>query len=291
MYMMNYFLVNPAEGGTDDFIDIKAGYRKQWMDVQGAPTTMYISGHAPIGKHSNSFDDVKQLGHHGAGGAIIRDEIGPFSVTSVKASYSYHLPVAKDFMISLGAFAGVKNYGLNQSELEWDQDGGIHSDYSNLRSQTTPDIGVGIWGYSRKYFFGISTFQLTGSKLDLNTVSEMEGTLDRHFFFTAGYNFEFGDKWDLVPSFVVKKVAPAPYSVDLNAKLRYDHNYWLGISYRHDDAVIAMAGLTIKKVFEIGYAYDFTTTNINNYSAGTHEFVLGLRFPNHQHTPPPPQIW
>ena len=29
---------------------------------------------------------------------------------------------------------------------------------------------------------------------------------------------------------------------------------------------------------ELGYAYDFTTTNLGNYSTGTHELIIAVRF-------------
>jgi len=29
---------------------------------------------------------------------------------------------------------------------------------------------------------------------------------------------------------------------------------------------------------DVGYAYDFTTTDLGNYSTGTHELILGVRF-------------
>jgi len=28
----------------------------------------------------------------------------------------------------------------------------------------------------------------------------------------------------------------------------------------------------------VGYSFDYTTTRLRNYSSGTHEIVLGLRF-------------
>ena len=28
----------------------------------------------------------------------------------------------------------------------------------------------------------------------------------------------------------------------------------------------------------LGYSYDFTTTDLGNYSTGTHELVIGIRF-------------
>jgi hypothetical protein len=42
-HMINPFLVNPAVSGTEDYTDIRAGYRKQWVGFDGSPRTMYLS--------------------------------------------------------------------------------------------------------------------------------------------------------------------------------------------------------------------------------------------------------
>jgi hypothetical protein len=40
-------------------------------------------------------------------------------------------------------------------------------------------------------------------------------------------------------------------------------------------------GFLYKENLQLGYAYDFTTTNLGNYSTGTHELIIAVRF-NHQ---------
>ena len=44
------------------------------------------------------------------------------------------------------------------------------------------------------------------------------------------------------------------------------------------DAFSVMAGYVYEQNLSISYSYDFTTTNIRNYSTGTHEIVLSIRF-------------
>ncbi len=302
MYMQNNYLVNPAEGGTEDFIDLKMGYRTQWTNFDprfnSTPRTLYLSGHAPIGKHDNKLDGVDQIAFHGVGGSLTNDNIGPFNVLAVKGSYAYHLPVSKSLIISLGAFAGMKQYSVSQEELLFDSQGGVDPFAASFKNTIVPDVSVGIWGYAKKYYFGISSFQLLGNKVDFykniekaTTNATPKGALSRHHWLTAGYKVDLTEHFFLVPSFVVKYVQNAPVTFDFNAKLRYDDKYWAGFSYRREDAIVAMAGLTLKKVLDLGYAYDITSTDIKTYSSGTHEIIVGLRIPNHQHHPPPAQFW
>ena len=51
---------------------------------------------------------------------------------------------------------------------------------------------------------------------------------------------------------------------------------WIGGSYRYQDGYAAMLGFAMGNFFNVGYAYDFTTTQLNTVSHGTHEFLLGF---------------
>lgn len=302
MYMENNYLVNPAEGGTEDFIDLKMGYRTQWVDFDqqtgGQPQNVYVSGHAPIGKHETKAEGVKQLPFHGLGGAIINDRIGVFNVINAKIGYSYHLPVSKKLIMSLGAFGGVKQFGLDRGKVQLGSDKTIDDDpfAGRIKTSLTPDVSLGIWGYSENYYFGVASFQLIENKINIQDAANSaspDGLLKMHHWLTAGYklNIDSAAHFFIVPSFVVKYVQSAPVTFDLNAKLRYENKYWLGVSYRQQDAIVGIVGVTVKKVLDIAYSHDFTTSNIKGYSQGTHEFILGLRVPNHQHKVPPAQFW
>lgn len=292
MYMQNNFLVNPAEGGTEEFIDIKLGYRNQWVSVPGAPQSFFLSGHAAVGKKTSRFDDVRQLPYHGVGGAIISDNIGPFNIITAKGAYSYHLPVSDDLIMSVGAFLGVKQYQIDNDDIQFDKNENFTDPVeSGLGTATAPDVSVGIWGYADRYYFGISTFQILNNKVNISDDFINDSQLSMHHWATAGYRIPMGENFNLIPSFVVKFVEPAPVTFDVNAKFRYKDDAWLGVSYRNQDAVIGIVGVTIKNLIDVAYSYDFTTSSFSAYNNGTHEILLGLRLPNQEHEPPPAQFW
>lgn len=309
MYMMNNFMVNPAEGGTEEFIDLKLGYRAQWVGMDGdnalysgrsgAPETMFISGHAPLGKKTSRFEDVDPLGHHGVGGMVAKDNIGLWSIMNAKVSYSYHLPVSHDLMISFGTFIGIQQYKYDGGNAQYDFFGGVDPAFGGTETKILPDASVGIWAYASKYYFGISSFQLLGNKMDLATsaqngnTDEVKGTgsLARHFWVTGGYKIDLSENYFLVPSFVVKYAAPTTPQIDLNAKFKYQDKAWIGVSYRNMDAVVGLVGVTYKALIDIAYSYDLGLSDLNVGHNGSHEILIGLRLPNHKHTPPPAQFW
>src|ERR1051325_5228707 len=60
-YILNQYIVNPALTGIENYTDIKVSHRHQWVGVQDAPVTTYLTAHTPIGKEdyrttATSFD-------------------------------------------------------------------------------------------------------------------------------------------------------------------------------------------------------------------------------------------
>ena len=46
-YLMNRLVINPAYAGELGFYSASISYRKQWVSLDGAPTTQNISIHGP----------------------------------------------------------------------------------------------------------------------------------------------------------------------------------------------------------------------------------------------------
>ena len=59
---------------------------------------------------------------------------------------------------------------------------------------------------------------------------------------------------------------------------------WLGLSYRKSDAIVLLAGYTLQDNITFGYAYDIIQSGIREYSTGTHEIMLSIKFNRPQET-------
>jgi len=88
-----------------------------------------------------------------------------------------------------------------------------------------------------------------------------------------------GADWIIEPSVMLKSsdMVFKSFQVDLTGRVYYKEDYWLGLSYRTGDAVIMMAGVKVDR-FYLGYAFDFTLSEIRSYTYGTHELTLLARF-------------
>jgi hypothetical protein len=66
----------------------------------------------------------------------------------------------------------------------------------------------------------------------------------------------------------------------------YNKKFWGGVSYRVGEAAIGMVGIELFSGMRIGYAYEFSTTQISKYNNGSHEFLLGYCFTLKKERPP-----
>lgn len=284
-YMTNYYLLNPAVAGAGKDWNFKAGYRNQWVGFEGAPKTFYLSGEAALFKK----DIIEGQAYHGVGGYAYTDQTGPTTRTGMLLSYAYHVPLSEKIYLSSGVFAGVQQYRFDANKVylaEGSNERDPVTSSGNLNS-FMPDMSVGTYIHSDKFYAGVSIFQVLGNRIFDTGDVEDPSRLARHVLVSGGYNLDVHSNIMVTPSVLLRYVNGAPLQADLNVKgayyltggqkSRYDDMLWAGISYRTQDAVVGLVGLQFKQQYELSYSYDITTSPMRNYSAGTHEVMLGLR--------------
>ena len=93
----------------------------------------------------------------------------------------------------------------------------------------------------------------------------------------GGYDIELNPDITLKPSVFAKYDGTIP-QVDINTNVLLQNKFWLGASYRLQDAIVILAGLEVTQNLKVGYAYDLTTSDIKSYSSGTHEVMINYCF-------------
>jgi type IX secretion system PorP/SprF family membrane protein len=302
-YMLNNFIINPAVAGSSDHYDLKAGFRDQWTGIKDnvdpnnirnvAPRTFYVSGHMHLGQHLGAYRGKHRnepQNFHGLGGMIVADKTDITSFTSFYAAYAFNMKVAKDFRVALGAFVGGQQFKLDGSLVRTKENTNLSAGITKF----VPDGSIGAWGYGKKYYFGISAHQIFQSKLfdeGITLSSQGLNKLSSHYFITGGYLFQVSRDFKLIPSILVKYVAPAPMSFDINLKTRYKDMIWAGASYRQDGSLVFLIGGVVKNLIEFGYAFDYTTTAIGRNYSGSHEIILGARISPRGRVTSPSDFW
>ncbi|MGN7985932.1 PorP/SprF family type IX secretion system membrane protein [Pedobacter sp. 22226] len=310
-YIFNQYLLNPALSGIENYLDFKAGYRKQWSGITDAPQTSFVSANWALGDNqlwSNALTSFpEQTGdpmdrnymqnymsspsHHGMGVTAVLDKTGPIKRLDANVTYAYHLQLSNNFNLSAGVAAGISSISLDVNALTFDTPIDPIMNRA-LINQLKPDLSIGLWLYGARMFAGLSVQQILPQKLSFTGDNNYNlGKEVPHYFATAGYKFFVDDEISAIPSVMVKYVSPAPVSFDLNMKLAFKDKIWLGGSYRKDDSFAAMAGFNIGKMVNLTYSYDFTTSQLNQVSNGSHEIVLGILLNNVYKVPSYIKMW
>lgn len=276
-YQFNDYVFNPAVAGTRNMFELRSGHRYQWVGIQDAPRTFTLSGTTPLGSKM------------GVGGLLFTDIVGPTRRTGLQFSYAYHLKLTEDLKLSLALSGGLLQFLIDGSKIQLHDTGDPVMD-DQLRGGIEADATFGGMLYHPKYWLGVTVPQLMGNKvafLDNNdgTLSRME----RHYYLMGGYRHEMGD-FKLEPSVLVKYVAPVPVKLDVTATVRYRDSFWVGASYRTNDALCAMVGYWHKQQFQFGYSYDVISSNLKNYSTGTHEVMLAITIGKDPAAPAEPAV-
>lgn len=317
-YILNNYILNPAISGIENYTDLKLSYRNQWTGIDGAPVTTYLSVHSPIGKKdyrttATSFQVPGEnprgrsyweeynapAPHHGAGLMVMNDKTGYISRFSAYATYAYHKGISVRTTLAAGFLAGITSVSLDRSKIEWGtlnpNDPAIGYANGELK-KLKPEVGVGMFLYSGEYFAGLSVLNIIPNKLKfVNTDSAYGAYFEPQYMATAGYRFFVADDFTALPSIMLQFIQPFPLQVHANVRLQYQDKFWVGGSYRYSDqfgGFAAMAGINISNTFNIGYAYDVSTTSrLRNYTRNTHEIILGFIFNNKYGDTCPRNVW
>jgi len=263
-YQFNDYVINPAVAGSRPFFELRSGHRYQWVGIQDAPRTFTLSGATAVGSKM------------GVGGYLFTDIVGPTRRTGVQFSYAYHLRVTDDIKLSLALSGGMLQFLIDGSKIRMHDPGDPSMD-DQLRGELKPDAKFAFHLYHPRFWLGAAAPQIMRNKVQfIEGRSETLSRMENHYYVSGGYRIPLGEDLKLEPSFLLKYVDPVPLKADLTATLRYKETVWLGASYRTNDAWCAMLGCWLKESFQFGYSYDIITSNLRNYSSGTHEVMLAI---------------
>ncbi|MCJ8163927.1 type IX secretion system membrane protein PorP/SprF [Pontibacter sp. E15-1] len=291
-YMLNNFLLNPAITGIEDYADVRVSHRRQWVGIDGGPVTSYVTAHTPLNKGASGNKYHRALAHHGVGVGFHTDKTGPLRRSGLNFSYAYHLPLTTTLNVSAGASAGLIRNSVNSAELEFTNPNDPLMGGGSINNSLF-DLNLGLWVYTRNFSVGISGAQLLEDVGSFQPVENREATfgLQRHYFLTGSYRFEPTEQLDVIPSVMLKLADPSPLSIDASVRVLYDERFWVGASYRHNDAIVGMFGVYVSPLLDISYSYDATTSTLNRVSAGTHEVVVGFKLLNKRRIICPQWVW
>jgi type IX secretion system PorP/SprF family membrane protein len=279
LYHLNTLYFNPAAAGVGRDAYVQLQYRNQWTSYE---TTQDGSGNLGTSVLGLSIPlNFKNLGM----GLLVLDDKTPSGVgqQAIRLQLAYHLPLASGAQVSFGAGFGMQTKSFDGRVFRVrDANDPLALELSGKQvSQAIPDFNAGALYTSDFFEMGIGVSHLNQAAYDFgspNVQLKNDLAMNAHAKVTLGLN----DRFELIPFAQVHyyngKILP-----QLGAKMLYRQQFWLGSGFRWNDAVSAMAGLTIlNNRLDLAYALDLSTINSAVKSNLSHELMVRFILPSFQ---------
>ena len=278
LFSYNEAVYNPGMVGLDDFLSITAHGRYQWTGIEGSPTSQNISAQLPL------FPIKSDIGL-----VVINNQQGLQRNTEASLQFNYRL-IQRRITVAIGAQAGFMQSALNGAKIitpNGDYEGETINHNDPILSEgwtdaIKPVIAAGIGLVGKNVSAGVSAVYLNEPKLGL-TEGLNGPLLKRNFFSHLTYNFKVTRNVKVIPSFMMKYDFQ-DLQHEANAALDHSRLGWFGLGYRGftettQDAAYAMIGVRISKRLSIAYSYDYTLSELNAASDGSHEVLVRYESP------------
>ncbi|MEM1118932.1 MAG: type IX secretion system membrane protein PorP/SprF [Bacteroidota bacterium] len=275
-YLFNRMAYNPAYVGSEQRPIINALYRSQW-------TGGFADGKAPKTGTIN-FNTPIQCGRGGIGFGFTSDQAGIFNSNRLDAAYAYKFNVSEKGILSAGLGAQLEFGGADYFRTNpFDQGDLIIENGDETFNQTRVNFGAGLYyTHNNNFYIGLSVPQLLKTSYFRDIGISGDGNDFHTYYLMTGFATDLTDNIQLVPGALISfQGQNAPFEFDVNANLVFMEKLWVGLNYRLGDAISGLVQYQLTNDLRAGFAYDFTTSEIRNFSNGTLEFMLSYAFNNY----------
>lgn len=273
LFSAHKYALNPAYAGLESTLSITGGYRAQWQELNGSPTSRLIHAHLPL------------YNLKGAGGIKLEQE--SFGVEkTLRASISYNYVYESNIgLFSAGLGLGFVQKSIDGSALRTPDgryEGGlvVHQDdilFESKLNGLAPQLIAGIYFAQDKLEVGISLENFHQPVIKFNRGKSTYQLFSRLNVY-GEYLFDISEQLSLTPAFLIKSDLNR-MQVDFSAQATFNGNVIAGLGFRGYskntiDALSLIGGLRINPQILISYGLDLSLSPIKDYHQGTHELML-----------------
>ena len=124
------------------------------------------------------------------------------------------------------------------------------------------------------FYMGVSVPNILETKIyegNEGILNEIRST--KNYYFMGGALLPLSEYVQFSPSILLTYNPNVPVSVDMNASFILFNALWVGGTWRVGDSFDAMVQYQISNQFKLGVAYDFTLSDLRQYTDGTLEIM------------------
>jgi len=271
-FIFNKAGYNPAAAGSSlkSPTEIIFGARTQWIGVNNNPKVGFLSA---------NYTFIPQRAYknwHSAGVYIDQDRNGVFVDNSMYLSYSFHQLITKKTVMSVGVFAGLKQFYLNTSLLDRNDPVVAGSSKSFL---AYPDVIPGIRLSNKKFFADLSLWQVTLFRQKGYFSSKQIGSpsaLPLHYIFSVGRKFTLPLDNKLMVALNMRGTYKSIPNLELNVMNYWYQRFAYGFSIRQNSFIAGIFQIRVVNNLVIGFAYDMSINKMLKPALNTVEIMIGV---------------
>ena len=263
LYLKNPTQFNPAHAGTNGTLRVTAISRLQWTGWEQAPRTQCFTAHNPL------FNSRLGLGF-----SVLSDASGARSYSEVMGQVAYHLPTIEGGVnLSAGLSFGLQSDGFNFGDMYAVN---MNDDWITTPfQQTNFNMGIGFLANLDRLYVSVGIPRIFEYALGN---SAPIGRRLSHFYWTTGYTHSLNSVLDLRFCGLVKSVADAPSSVDMNLELWIQETLSVGTMVRFNEGMGVQGSYRFKDGWRVHYGVDFPLNGLMQRSFGSHELGIAWDF-------------
>lgn len=265
-YYMNPYSINPSFAGTDGRPSLFLTYRKQWINIEGAPSIGNVSFQAPVGRRV------------GLGLNVTNAERGILNTSSAYLTNSVNISLSDVMTLRFGASIGVANNMIDVDEIA----NLPASTFAQVLDQNTYLIGnAGISLQAKHFNFGVSIPNLFTDEFISTedfTVGEVTPLENLLIFASNRFYLSKERKHMIEPYLLYRHSDVLPPQIEGSLVVTLNHTVWFGGSYKQDFGISALGGVKFNKVFGLGYSYSLQNSGDNEVNSPSHEIQLNILF-------------
>ena len=264
LYLFEGLAINPAFAGSQVQFSTTVVHRNQWVNFPGSPVTNMFSVHSGFFKSKL-----------GVGLMLTNDQIGIHNDLGFYGSFAYKITTDVG-ILSLGLQAGYNNIKSDFNKLDLKDQSDLL--LNGVAQAWNPNFGTGVYFTNNRTFLGVSVPYLINS-----STLHVEGVLSeakryRYYYLYGGTTLEVDRNVKLKPSALLRFQEGAPITFDVTLGIVVYEAVKFGATYRLNDNLNFLFEVELLEQLHLGYAYEYTLSEINRYSNGTHEIMLNFRF-------------
>lgn len=275
-HFMNHYVYNPSFVGHDERAVVYLSHRRQWMGIEGAPVSSNFSFHTPLTKSI------------AVGANIYTETRGLLTSSAAELTLAYKVRLGDQHYIQFGLGGGLNS---NTIDFDLNYNGTIPLEPED--NSMIPEARCGLKYHIKNLNIGLALPALLKKDLvPTNALTEEDelSPIDQYSAMIS-YKFQISENnLAFEPHLLYRSLGNDYTQIEATGVFHIKELVWVGATYRMDYGINALAGLKIKELLTLGYAYELASGQVAGYMAGSHEIQLSINLGKKKNFDKKPQV-